>query len=356
MAKPRIFSSSEPGNQAGVYHVVSRFVDRRRVFQDAEREVFRRMMEAFAAFHQVEILTFCLMGNHFHLLVRVPERPDGFDVPLERVMDLMDRAVGAERMKVLRSQFRVWEQCGAQEAIEKWRQRMQGRMFSLSEFMKALKQRFSQWYNRSRGRTGVLWEGRYKCVIVQDEERALRTMATYIDLNPVRAGIVEDAGDYRWSGYAEAMAGKPDAMEGIAKVTGTTADRVHGRGLGATAVEESPAMRKRRQLRALIHYRQMLGLAGRPRVREDGTVVRRGVNERVQKKLDSAGGIKREQLMKRVRHFTDGVILGSREFINGWFERNRSWFVGKSAEKRRSGARKISSDWRELYTVRQLRE
>ena len=122
MAKPRVFSSSEAGSQAGVYHVVSRFVDRRRVFQDAEREVFRRMMEAFAAFHQVEILTFCLMGNHFHLLIRVPERPDGFDVPLERVMELMDRAVGADRMKVLRSQFRVWEQCGGQEAIEQWRQ------------------------------------------------------------------------------------------------------------------------------------------------------------------------------------------------------------------------------------------
>ena len=93
-------------------------------------------------------------------------------------MEMMDRAVGPERMKVLRSQFRVWERCGGEAGIEEWRQRMLGRMFSLSEFMKALKQRFSQWYNRSRGRTGVLWEGRYKCVIVEDEERALRTMAT----------------------------------------------------------------------------------------------------------------------------------------------------------------------------------
>ena len=51
------------------------------------------------------------MGNHFHLLVRVPERPAGFDVPLERVM-MMARAVGPERIKVLRSQFRVWERGG----------------------------------------------------------------------------------------------------------------------------------------------------------------------------------------------------------------------------------------------------
>ena len=71
------------------------------------------------------------MGNHFHLLVRAPERPDGFDVPLEQVMELMDRAAGPERMKVLRSQFRVWEQCGGEVGIEEWRQRMLKRMFCL---------------------------------------------------------------------------------------------------------------------------------------------------------------------------------------------------------------------------------
>ena len=56
--KTRVFSNPGTGSQAGVYHVVSRFVDRRKVFGDEEREVFRAMMGAFAAFHQVEILTF----------------------------------------------------------------------------------------------------------------------------------------------------------------------------------------------------------------------------------------------------------------------------------------------------------
>ena len=356
MAKTRVFSHPGTGSQTGVYHVVSRFVDRRKVFGDEERAVFRSMMGAFAAFHQVEILTFCLMGNHFHLLVRVPERPPGFDVPLEQMLGMMDRAVGPERMKVLRSQFRVWERCGGESGIEEWRQRMLGRMFSLSEFMKALKQRFSQWYNRRKGRAGVLWEGRYKSVIVQDETKALRTMATYIDLNPVRAGITEDPADYRWSGYAEAMAGKAEAMEGIALVTGATAERMLGRGLGEAAPVENGGQRKRRHLRALVHYRQLLGLAGRPRVREDGTVVRRGVSEKVQARLARESGVKREQLLKRVRHFTDGVVLGSREFINGWFEQNRNWFGGKSQETRKSGARKIGKDWQQLYNLRQLRE
>ena len=354
MAKNRVFSS--PGTQAGVYHVVSRIVDRRKVMGDAEKEAFRGMMAAFAAFHQVEILTFCLMGNHFHLLLRVPERPAGFDMPLGDMMAHMDRAVGPERMKLLRSQFRIWEQCGGEAGIEQWRQRMLGRMFSLSEFMKALKQRFSQWYNRRTGRKGVLWEGRYKSVIVQDENRALRTMATYIDLNPVRARLVDDPGSYRWSGYTEAMSGKAEALEGLARITGTTAERVQGRGLGQPAPVETAAQRKRRHLRALVHYRALLGLTGRERVNEAGTVVRRGVSAKVQQKLQSSSGVKRAQLLRRVRHLSEGVILGSRAFIDQWFGQNRAWFGGQSRATRPTGARKIGQDWKELYNLRTLRQ
>jgi putative transposase len=74
--------------------------------------------------------------------------------------------------------------------------------------MKAVQLRFSLWYNSRTGRRGTLWENRFTSVIVEEEQRALRTMAAYIDLNPVRAGMVTDPADYRWSGYAEAMAGK----------------------------------------------------------------------------------------------------------------------------------------------------
>ena len=58
MAKTCVFTHPGTGSQTGVNHVVSRFVDRRKVFGDEERDVFRAMMGAFAAFHQVEIVTF----------------------------------------------------------------------------------------------------------------------------------------------------------------------------------------------------------------------------------------------------------------------------------------------------------
>ena len=61
MAKPRIFTN--PETQAGVYHCVSRVVDRRFIFGEAEKEMFNGMMRAFAAFHQVEVLTFLPDGQ-----------------------------------------------------------------------------------------------------------------------------------------------------------------------------------------------------------------------------------------------------------------------------------------------------
>ena len=61
---------------------------------------------------------------------------------------------------------------------------------------------------RRHGRKGTLWEDRFRSVLVEGAGLALATMAAYIDLNPVRAGMVEDPKDYRWSGYGAAMAGR----------------------------------------------------------------------------------------------------------------------------------------------------
>ena len=360
MPKARPFLSAS--SQAGCFHVVSRASGREYRLGEEEKEFFTKTLHAYAALLGVQVLTHCTMSNHFHILVRVPERPEECErgggpsvgPSVEMLLVRLEAAVGAEQIKQTRQNLRLWEQNGALDLIEAWRQRQIGAMYSLSEYMKRVKQRFTRWYNKRTGRVGIFWEDRYRSTIVQDEEKALRMMGTYIDLNPVRAGITDDPGRYRWSGYAEAMSGKAAALEGIACITGATADRVLGCGLGEAAPMETPAQRKQRLLRALVHYRQMLGLAGRPRVREDGTVMRRGVSAQAQERLERESGVRREQLLKRVRHFTQGVILGSREFINGWFEANRSWFGGKSQTERKTGARRIAKDWKHLYNLRQL--
>jgi Transposase IS200 like len=122
MAKPRVFT--HPDTQTGVYHVISRIVDKQFLFGEAEKEAFVRMMRAFAAFHQVQILTFCLMSNHFHVLVRVPQRPEGFDLSFDEVMDRWQAAVGDAWQQGMQRQFEIFRSNGSEDAIELWRQRM----------------------------------------------------------------------------------------------------------------------------------------------------------------------------------------------------------------------------------------
>ena len=111
---------------------------------------------------------------------------------------------------------------------------------------------------------------------MEEEERALRTVAAYIDLNPVRAGMVEDPADYRWSGYSEAMSGKVRSRRGLVRIIGQMAWP------RATASEAKPwgddPFPKAVETRALVFYRAILGGQGAERKREDGTVFRRGLS------------------------------------------------------------------------------
>ena len=296
------------------------------------------------------------MSNHFHLLVRVPHRPEGFDVPLEVVLARLERAIGDEAMALVRTQLDLWTRSGLTDVIEEWRKRQLARMFNLSEFVRCVKLRFTRWHNRKHGRRGTIWEERFGSVVVEEEERALRTMAAYIDLNPVRAGIVEDPADYRWSGYAEAMAGKARSRRGLVRIIGQMAWP------RATAAEAKPwgdtSFPQQVETRALVFYRAILGGQGAARNREDGTVNRRGLSEKARERLTTATErrVRAEVLLRRVAHFTRGVMFGSREFVDGWFEANRSAVKGRSQLKRKRGSRSLGRRaLRGLYSLRDPR-
>ena len=61
--------------ESAIYHCVSRVVDRQMVLQEAEREQFVRLMRLYERLYGLQVITFCIMSNHFHILVRVPSRP-----------------------------------------------------------------------------------------------------------------------------------------------------------------------------------------------------------------------------------------------------------------------------------------
>ncbi|NRA28581.1 MAG: hypothetical protein HRU10_15210 [Opitutales bacterium] len=85
--------------------------------------------------------------------------------------------------------------------------------------MKTLKQRFSIWFNRSCRRYDPVWCDRFKSTVVEDDPVVLRTVAAYIDLNPVRAKLVDDPKDYRFCGYAEALAGQGQLRAALCAMT-----------------------------------------------------------------------------------------------------------------------------------------
>ena len=209
MRRPRLLAPE--GFRHAIYHCVSRVVDRGKVLGREEKEQFTKYMRAYERLFGVRVLAYCVMDNHFHILVEVPQRPKLMPTNGE-LIGLVRETLGNQRADNLAKWIALWSEQGNQGAIEAERERWFRQMWDLAGFMKVLKQRFSQWYNgtRPKRRTGTLWEERYRSVLVEDG-LALRAMAVYIDLNPVRAGLVMDPKDYRWSSYGEASSGQATA-------------------------------------------------------------------------------------------------------------------------------------------------
>jgi hypothetical protein len=224
-------------------------------------------------------------------------------------------------------------------------------MWDLSAFMHSLKRRFSQWYNLRHEREGYLWSERFKSVLVESGHAA-RVMAAYIDLNPVRAGIVEHAQDYRWNGSGEAWAGKARAREGLRWLMLEYWKQGMPVELAAQRVAEwrQVAAGYRKILAEAEEWRRAR-LAGGERETGETRETRAAKKPRGRPSKVVALMSEAEMLGHRVRYFTDGLVLGSREFVEQAFALTRSWF----GPRRASGARKLARADTALRTMRDLK-
>ena len=140
------------------HHIIQRGNNRARIFEDPEDcERYRALLGDAALQCGVAIHAYVLMDNHFHLLA-TPQTADG--------LPLMMQAVG---------------------------------------------RRYVRYFNDSQKRSGTLWEGRYKSTLIQTERYLLACMV-YIDLNPVRAGMVAQAREYTWSSHAHYIGLRTDKL------------------------------------------------------------------------------------------------------------------------------------------------
>jgi REP element-mobilizing transposase RayT len=326
------------------YHVISRINGRDRSMRGAEKKHFHDWMRRIEQFCGVQVVTYCLMENHFHLLVRVPCREKMLiQEPLTeaRLRELLPLIY---HRRELRHAVQELDRAADQDATGRWTAeilaRYQARRHSLSIFLKELKQRYTRWHNRRHRRVGTLWESRFRSVLVEGDETALLTIAAYIDLNPVRAGIVRDPKDYHWSGYAEAVGGEMLARKGLGAILERTNFGVNRR---VTWRNTGP------------RYRVLLYGHGEERLsdRRSGKAGRLGMSrEEVEKVLERGGELSvGEILLCRVRYLTDGAAIGGAEFLHHVFEENRQHF----SEKRSTvGRRMRGSDWGGLQVLRGL--
>ncbi len=322
------------------YHVMSRTCGGEVLLDDVEKEALRRIIWRMAEFSGIKIVTYCLMRNHFHLLAEVPHREtwlQRFDGPTgeEKLFDHLRTLYSRAYIALLRDELNDLRTRGLTALADQRIEAVKKRFCDLSLFVKEVKERFSRWFNKRHGRRGTLWMDRFKSVLVEGKGEALRTMAAYIDLNPVRAGLVKDPKDYRWCGYAEALGGSRRAQRGLCKALGKPVDG--WRSAGAAAA-----------------YRCILHAEGRElKDAQNENVVKPGVTtESVRAVLAARGKLSPAELVRlRVRYFTDGVILGSKEFVDGIFTAQRDQF----SPKRKDGARRITESAAPFYALRRLR-
>ena len=321
-------------NGIGCYHVTSRIVDRSFKMDEGEREIFRHILRKAATFSGVNVLTYAILSNHFHVLLDVPVQPVLDDSELLRRVRAL---YGSAEANLYKDRWDVWRRDGLDLLVEREQAQLRRRMGDVSPFMKLIKQRYSISYNQRHRRTGTLWEGRYVSILVEGESRALSTIAAYIDLNPVRAGIVKDPAEYRWSGYGEACGGSDAARQGVIAVQSSI------RQTQDTSWSDAAAA-----------YRIYLYTRGEERRDEGGSLLRVGFSpEEAQEVIDRGGRMALPDLLRcRVRYFRDGLAFGSKMFVEAAFERNRDHF----GAKRKTGARKIRFCLAEGFcTARDLR-
>ena len=312
----------------GYYHLFSRCALKSFLFKDEEKAMFVKMMRKVEYFCGIEILSYCVMGNHFHILAHIPGKQE---ITEEMLIDRVSVLYGISMAHEIKARWEEYRKNKDTLHLEKEQELLRRRMGDISPFMQTLKQRFSTWYrhNHDFEDMGTFWQGRFGSTLVEGTASTLSAVSAYIDLNPVRAGIVTDPKDYRWSSYGSAMDGDAHSMQGLAHIYDEDAE-------STDFIEEyAPS------------YREKLYVKGSDSIDRD----------EVEKVIKAHGQLPLAVLLRcKVRYFTKSTIFGSKEFVNAEFAKHRYAF----SENRKTGARGIGicKNWDgiRLYSARGLQK
>ena len=326
----------------GYYHVISRIAGQQFLVDDQEKDVLMRLMFNAAVFSGVEILTFALMDNHFHILVKVPRAREVDDVELVAKMRVLYGDVKTDR---LLGEWEAWERRGLGFKAEDAKAALRRRMFDLSQFCKTLKETYSMSYNLRHAHVGPIGGSRFKSILLSPDYQTLMTVGSYIDLNPVRAEIVEEPGAYRWSGYGTAVRGNTLSRNGLCAM------------VAAAYVKREVAFETARQ----AYESAIGGFIEQPAKEDAGTQEtenrahpkepqphREFVREKVESELAGGGKLTLFEMLRcRVRHFSQSLAIGPALFVRE---------VARALKSSKDTSRRCECcDEVEPYTARWLR-
>ncbi|MGX9365998.1 transposase [Desulfoplanes sp. PS50] len=273
-----------------VYHVISRTALTGFPLEAAEKEYLLGLITRLSRFYFVDVLGFCVMSNHFHLVTRM--------YPAEYFSD-----------DLVRERLEKWFPEG-REISEQTIARFRDRWSSLAQFVKDIKQGFTRYYNKRHGREGYFWNGRFKSLIVQNG-RSLVNLLAYVDLNPVRAGIVKRPEQYRWCslGY-HVQTGNRDGLLCV--------------DFGMKEWGEKDPEQIIRKYRQFVYETGAVDTGkGKPM---DPEIVRKERRKNFE--------LKRFELFcYKTKYFSDAGILGSKEFVKEVFDQVKHMLTSKDERK-----------------------
>jgi hypothetical protein len=190
-----------------------------------------------------------------------------------------------------------------------WIPSLREKLSNLSEFVREIKVGFTRYYNKRHNRRGYFWGDRFKSVIVEKGETLINCLA-YIDLNPLRAGLVERPEEYRWNslGYHVQTGNKDDFL---------SLD---------FGLLEFRVLDPEERLKDYRRYVYEAGAVNHPQ-KGQARVIDNDIVEHERKKKYEIKRI--ERFRYRTRYFTDSGIIGSKEFVSMNYQRFKDLFMSK---------------------------
>jgi putative transposase len=298
-------------DETTVYHVMSRTALDGFPLGDIEKDFMLDLIRRYSALYFVEILGFCLMGNHFHILVKTLPEYKFTD------QDIKKRYVS----------FYGDERAFADGLIPSLR----AKLSSLSEFVREIKVGFARYYNKRHNRRGYFWGDRFKSVIVDRGETMVNCLA-YIDLNPLRAGIVSRPEDYRWNslGY---------------HVQTNNRDNFLSTDFG---LREFNVKSEKERIRRYRRYVYEAGAVDRPEKGKTKVIGDRILEKERKREFELS---RSDRFRFRTRYFTDSGVIGSKEFVSKTYLRYKHHFNTKN-EKKPKPVKGLSG----IYSLKRLSE